>query len=78
VRYNHLVDPRTSLSVGSTWRSVSVVADTCTQANTVSTAALVKGPKAPGYVRSTGRPTRFVGGDGRVLLLNGWPEERSA
>jgi thiamine biosynthesis lipoprotein len=78
VRYNHVIDPRTSLSVGSTWRSVSVVADTCAHANTVSTAALVKGPKAPGYVRATGRPTRFVGEDGRVLLLNGWPEERSA
>ncbi len=78
VRYNHLVDPSTSLSVGSTWRSVSVVADTCAHANAVSTAALVKGPQAPGFVRATGRPTRFVGADRRVLLLNGWPEERSA
>jgi thiamine biosynthesis lipoprotein len=78
VRYNHLVDPRTSLSVGPTWRSVSVVADTCAHANAISTAALVKGPKAPGYVQATGRPTRFVGEDRRVLLLNGWPEELSA
>jgi thiamine biosynthesis lipoprotein len=78
VRDHHVVDPRTSLSVGTTWRSVSVVADTCAQANTVSTAALVKGPHAPGYVRATGRPARFVREDRRVLLLNGWPEERSA
>ena len=78
VRYHHVVDPRTSLPVGTTWRSVSVVADTCAHANTVSTAALVKGPHGPGYVRATGRPARFVREDRRVLLLNGWPEERSA
>jgi thiamine biosynthesis lipoprotein len=78
VRYNHLVDPRTSLSVGTRWRSVSVVADTCAHANTISTAALVKGLGSLAFVRATGRPTRFVAEDRRVLLLNGWPEERSA
>jgi FAD:protein FMN transferase len=76
--FHHVVDPETGQPTPTTWRSVSVVAPTCTEANTVTTAALVKARSATSWVRRTGHPARLVGRDGQFVLLNGWPEERAA
>ena len=72
---HHLLDPRTGRPAVSPWRSVTVVAPTCLRANTVTTAALVKGDGALEWLRRTGLPTRLVPHDGPILTLGGWPQE---
>ncbi|MEP6814438.1 MAG: FAD:protein FMN transferase, partial [Marmoricola sp.] len=76
--YHHVIDPETSQPASTLWRSVTAVAPTCTEANTITTAALVKGPGATGWIGSLGRPARLVSAEGHVVLLNGWPEEAAA
>lgn len=44
-RYGHILDPRTGWPVANGIRSVSVIAPTCLQAGTYSTAVFVLGPK---------------------------------
>jgi thiamine biosynthesis lipoprotein len=73
---HHILDPETGRPVDPFWRSASVVAPTCAQANTISTAAIVKGECAVTWVSALDRPARLVDRDRRVVLLNGWPEER--
>ncbi len=76
---HHVVDPRTGLPPTSTWRTVSVAAASCTDANTVSTAALVRGAAAVPWLRRAGLPARLVGVAGEVTTVGGWPpEERAA
>ena len=72
--YHHIVDPRTGTSVDPVWRSVSVGAHSCLAANTWSTAAIIRGAKAPQWLASLDVPARFVGQDGSVHTVGGWPE----
>jgi thiamine biosynthesis lipoprotein len=74
---HHVLDPRTCQPVKPVWRSASVVADRCVDAHTISTAALVRGGRAPAWLGRLGVPARLVGEQGTVLTLGGWPEERS-
>lgn len=76
---HHIVDPRTGLPAGRVWRSVSVAAYTCVRANTLSTAALVRGAAAPGWLADLGASARLVAADGTVRTVGGWSakEERS-
>jgi thiamine biosynthesis lipoprotein ApbE len=77
---HHIVDPRSGTPAESPYRTVSVAASTCVDANTAATAALVRGDAAVAWLESTGLPARLVTHDGVVLHLNGWPEgaERAA
>ncbi len=75
---HHLVDPATGMPAVGPWRSVTVVAHTCLQANTATTAALVKGPDALAWLRSTGLPSRLVSHGGSSATLGGWPREVAA
>jgi thiamine biosynthesis lipoprotein len=52
-----------------------VAATSCLDANTASTAAVVRGERAQAWVRSTGLPARLVDEDGRVVTVGGWPPE---
>ena len=70
---HHLLDPRSGLPVAGPWRTVSVVAGTCVQANTASTCAVVRGDGAPAHLARLGLPARLVSVDGRVTTLGGWP-----
>ena len=72
---HHIVDPLTGLPAASPWRTVSVHAGTCVDANTASTAALVRGATAPSWLAGRGLPARLVGVDGHVRTVAGWPEE---
>ena len=72
---HHIVDPRTGTPAPTRWRSASVAAATCLQANAASTAALVHGDGAPAWLRRTGLPARLVGADGRVHTYGGWPSD---
>jgi thiamine biosynthesis lipoprotein ApbE len=74
---HHIVDPRIGLPVVSPWRTVSVAAMTCVDANTASTAAIVRGEVALTWLRSLGLPARLVRTDGLVETVAGWPSEES-
>lgn len=71
--FHHIVDPRTGLPVHSPWRTVSVAARSCADANTASTAALVKGASAESRLTRLGLPARLVAQDGTVVTTPGWP-----
>ena len=42
--FHHVLDPRTGLPAEPVWRTVTVTAASCVDANTASTAAIVRGP----------------------------------
>jgi len=70
---HHIVDPQTGLPAGGPWRTVSVAARTCADANAAATAAIVAGERAEGWLAAAGVPARLVGHDGQVRRLGGWP-----
>jgi thiamine biosynthesis lipoprotein len=74
---HHLVDPRTGGPVVSPWRTASVVAATCVDANTAATAAIVLGAAAVAWLEAAGLAARLVATDGAILRLGGWPEPLS-
>ena len=70
---HHIIDPRTGAPVQATWRTVSVAAATCTDANVAATAALVRGGAAPSWLEGLGLPARLVAQDGEVRTIGDWP-----
>ncbi|MGW4940045.1 FAD:protein FMN transferase [Actinoplanes sp. NPDC004185] len=68
---HHILDPRTGRPAPRVWRTVSVAASSCLRANTLSTAAVVRGHAAPELHR--GGPARLVTPELDVLRLGGWP-----
>lgn len=70
---HHIVDPRTGTSAEPLWRSVSVAARTCLAANTLSTASIIRGRRAPSWLSALGIPARFVDQDGIEHRVAGWP-----
>jgi thiamine biosynthesis lipoprotein len=74
-RAHHIIDPRTGVPAVSPWRTVSVAAASCVDANTASTAAIVLGEAAPDWLVTRRLPARLVGEDGDVIRVAGWPEE---
>jgi thiamine biosynthesis lipoprotein len=71
---HHLLDPATGRPARGGWRTVSVAADTCLDANIASTAAIVRGERAASWLGGLALPARLVGDDGRALHIAGWPE----
>jgi thiamine biosynthesis lipoprotein len=72
---HHILDPRTGLPAAVHWRTVSVAAATCTDANTASTAAIIRGPEALDWLSKLGLPARLVDVAGTVRTVGGWPAE---
>lgn len=72
---HHLIDPSTGRSAESFWRTVTVAAATCLDANIASTASIIRGQRALPWLRSLGLPSRLVGVDGQVRHIAGWPAE---
>jgi thiamine biosynthesis lipoprotein len=72
---HHILDPRTGLPAGPAWRTVSVAAGSCADANAASTAAVVRGRPALGWLAALGLPSRLVDETGAVFTVAGWPEE---
>lgn len=71
---HHIVDPRTGLSADPVWRSVSVAAGTCLAANSISTAAIIRGHRAPEWISGLGVPALLVSKTGRPHPVGGWPQ----
>ena len=65
---------RTGLPAGGPWRTVSVAAASCAEANAASTAAVIAGVEAPGWLAAQGLPARLVRHDGRGARTCGRPE----
>jgi FAD:protein FMN transferase len=70
---HHIIDPAAGAPVLRTWRTVSVAAQTCLDANIASTAALVRADSAAAWLEQLGLPARLVSNDGAVHRVNGWP-----
>lgn len=70
---HHILDPATGLPVREIWRTVSVAAARCVDANAASTAAIVRGPRAPAWLEALGLPARLVAADGDAVIVGAWP-----
>jgi thiamine biosynthesis lipoprotein len=70
---HHIIDPRTWRSADGPWRTASVTAATCVDANTASTAAIILGDEAPDWLEAQGLSARLVSYTGQVLCVGGWP-----
>jgi thiamine biosynthesis lipoprotein len=70
---HHIVDPLTGWPAAPVWRTATVAAETCLYANTLSTAALVRGLRAPDLLYFTGVDARLVAANGTVRVFGGWP-----
>lgn len=75
VELHHIIDPATGLPAVSPWRTATVAAASCVDANTASTAAIVLGVRAPEWLTERGLAARLVGRDGSVTSVAGWPGE---
>jgi thiamine biosynthesis lipoprotein len=73
VTFHHIIDPRTGGPVASPWRTATVAAGTCVDANTAATAAIVLGDRAVAWLERAALPARLVATDGSVVRVGGWP-----
>lgn len=70
---HHIIDPNTGAPVRETWRTVSVAAGSCTDANIAATAALVRALAGAAWLARSGLPARLVALDGTVTTVGDWP-----
>jgi thiamine biosynthesis lipoprotein ApbE len=73
VALHHIIDPATGLPVSGRWRTATVVAATCVDANIASTAAIVLGDAARTWLEGRRLAARLVDREGAVYRLAGWP-----
>jgi thiamine biosynthesis lipoprotein len=72
---HHVLDPRSGRPAVTPWRTVTVAAATCVDANIAATAALVRGAEAVDGLAAARLPSRLVRCDGSVVQVAGWPGE---
>jgi thiamine biosynthesis lipoprotein len=72
---HHLVDPATGRPATGIWRTVSVAAGSCLDANIASTASIIRGERAVPWLESMCLPSRLVTADGVARHLAGWPQD---
>jgi thiamine biosynthesis lipoprotein len=70
---HHILDPSSGTPVDGPWRTVSVAAASCVDANIASTAAIIRGDAASSWLESQQLPARLVAHDGAVQLVGNWP-----
>ena len=75
---HHIIDPWQGRPVDVVWRTATVAAATCVDANIAATAAIVLGRGAERWLSASGVPARLVDRAGGVRLLGGWPQEARA
>ncbi|MFD1661121.1 FAD:protein FMN transferase, partial [Streptomyces caeni] len=75
---HHIVDPATGEPATPVWRTVTVAAATCVDANAAATAAIVRGEGAVDRLRRAALPARLVDLHGRVVRVGGWPPDAPA
>jgi thiamine biosynthesis lipoprotein len=72
---HHIVDPRRGGPASEIWRTVTVAAPTCVEANIASTAAIVRGRDATRQLERRALPARLVRAGGGVVRVCRWPRE---
>ncbi|HVK19867.1 MAG TPA: FAD:protein FMN transferase [Actinokineospora sp.] len=72
---HHIIDPRTGDAAVTPWRTATVAARSCVDANTASTAAIVLGEHAPAWLAERAIPARLVTADGAVCVVGAWPAD---
>jgi thiamine biosynthesis lipoprotein len=72
---HHIVDPATGAPCEVTWRTVTVAARTCVEANVASTAAIVLGQRAPEWLEGRDLAARLVDANGCAHSAGGWRED---
>jgi len=72
---HHIISPATGEPAQSCWRTVSVAAGTCVDANIASTAAIIRSEAALGWLSEAGLPARLVRLDGTVETTADWPAD---
>jgi len=75
---HHLIDPHTGEPTSGRWRTVTATGATCLAANTASTAAIVLGDRAVGWLTERDIPSRLVNTSGRIVRTQRWPEPQAA
>lgn len=75
VELHHIVDPRTGAPAAEHWRTVSVTAASCVDANAAATAAIVLGTRAVPWLSRRGLAGRLVACDGSVTTVGQWPQD---
>ncbi len=73
---HHLIDPSTGAPAAVHWRTATVAAGSCLDANIASCAAIVLGPAAVAWLRERHLPARLVDPAGRVTVVAGWLGDR--
>jgi thiamine biosynthesis lipoprotein ApbE len=71
---HHIIDPATGMPTSGPFRTVTVVAATCVDANIASTAAIVRGESAIDWLMASGLPARLVENDGTIHYIGRWPD----
>jgi thiamine biosynthesis lipoprotein ApbE len=77
VEQHHIVDPRSGAAADVYWRTVSVIAGSCVDANAAATAAIIRGRDAPAWLEELGLTCRLVTADGDVRTVGDWPPAAS-
>jgi thiamine biosynthesis lipoprotein len=72
---HHIINPATGSPAEEIWRTASVAAATCVDANAAATAAIVMGETAVPWLSGAALPARLVAADGSVLRVGDWPAE---
>ena len=72
---HHIIDPRTGQPASGPWRTVTVAASSCVEANTASTAAIVLGARALDWLDDRRLPARLVDLNDAVYHGRRWPLE---
>ena len=78
VALHHIIDPQTGLPARSPWRTVTVAASNCVDANMAATAAIVDGEGAIEWLSARGLPARLVANDGTVRTAGRWQVPKKA
>lgn len=71
---HHILDPRFGQPAEAVWRSATVASGSCLRANAFSTAAIVRGYAAVGWLESRKLAARLVDRNGNVVVTGGWPQ----
>ena len=70
---HHIIDPATGRPTGGPWRSATVAAASCLEANVAATAAIVMGEGAEEWLRSRRLQALLVSESGEAVPVAGWP-----
>jgi thiamine biosynthesis lipoprotein ApbE len=72
---HHIIDPATGAPVRSRWRTISVAAADCAEANIATTASFVRADSAPEWLAGLGLPARLLDWEGRITTVGDWPAD---